>query len=156
MADQTLRQRAIALYQPPFNFNRFGYITDANHQTVADNNVSDDESGKALLRVRGWGRISYMDDAAPLQDQVGLELMEALNAHWIKNGGVANLAVDSDGVERFGEENKYVHIRDYNELARKLSVAVMVNTYRDIDVQALQSEVAELKALVESHIGPVE
>lgn len=156
MADQTLRQRAIALYQPPFTFNRFGYITDANHQPVADNNVSDDESGKALLRVRGWGRISYMDDAAPLQDQVGLELMEALNAHWIKNGGVANLSVDSEGVERFGEENKYVHIRDYNELARKLSVAVMVEDACDLAIKVLQAKVAELKALVESHTGPVE
>lgn len=71
------KEAAKALYMPPFKFIR-GYIYDAHNHMVADNNVQDG----AIAQVRGWGRISYMKDAAPLQDCVGHLIAEALTKHW--------------------------------------------------------------------------
>lgn len=73
-----LRARAIALYKPPFKFDH-GYIWDADGRMVADNNL--DEDGQ-ILRVRGWGRISYLENAEALQDEVGEIIAIALSNYW--------------------------------------------------------------------------
>ena len=62
-----LRERAVALYKPPFKFFG-GYIWDSEGQMVADNHVDEDAQ---ILRVRGWGRISYLENPEELQDEVG-------------------------------------------------------------------------------------
>jgi hypothetical protein len=72
------REAAIALYKPPFKFEH-GYIFDAEHQMVADD---DNVESHVAARVRGWGRIGYMPDAAQLQDEVGRVIADALTAYW--------------------------------------------------------------------------
>lgn len=76
-----MRAKALALYVPPFRHEK-GYIYDS-----VDNVVADD--GKPQLavpaRVRGWGRIGYMENAAELQDEIGAILVEALNDFWAKH-----------------------------------------------------------------------
>jgi hypothetical protein len=74
----TKRKAAIALYKPPFKFEH-GYIFDAEHHMVADD---DNVKNHVVARVRGWGRIGYMPDAAQLQDEVGRVIADALNAYW--------------------------------------------------------------------------
>ncbi len=69
-----LRQRALELYTPPFRVDH-GYVFDANSHMVAD----------GLLRVRGWGRISYFNDPESLQDAVADLIVEALNKVWTNN-----------------------------------------------------------------------
>jgi len=75
--DQDLKNRALALYTPPFRVME-GAIYDA-----AGNMVADDREGVA--RVRGWGRIGYLQDGAALQDMVGELLVAAMNAYWEDN-----------------------------------------------------------------------
>lgn len=75
-ADDDLRQRVLELYKPPFQFIH-GYIQDADHRMVADQH-----DGPDSLRVRGWGRISYMDNPEKLQDAVGTMIAEALTEKW--------------------------------------------------------------------------
>lgn len=79
MADD-LRSRALALYTPPFKYEH-GYIFDANGEMVADQGGSQPYPN-APLRVRGWGRIGYMQDGAQLQDEVGKVLAELLTSNW--------------------------------------------------------------------------
>lgn len=76
-----LRARAIALYKPPFKFD-FGYIWDAGGQMAADQNLNEDGQ---ILRVRGWGRISYLENAEALQDEVGEVIAIALSDYWNRN-----------------------------------------------------------------------
>ena len=76
-----LRARAISLYKPPFKFD-FGYIWDADGQMVADQKLNED--GK-ILRVRGWGRISYLENPEALQDEVGEIIAIALSDYWNRN-----------------------------------------------------------------------
>lgn len=76
-----LRARAISLYKPPFKFD-FGYIWDADGQMVADQKL--DEEGQ-ILRVRGWGRISYLENPEALQDEVGEVIALALSDYWNLN-----------------------------------------------------------------------
>lgn len=66
-------QQAMALYEAPFHHER-GYIWDAKNKMVADDG--------AVLRVRGWGRISYLPDAEKLQDAVGDLIAKALTEYW--------------------------------------------------------------------------
>lgn len=77
----TLREAAMALYTPPFRYEH-GYIFDSQRHMVADNGPIDGPSveGAVASRVRGWGRIGYMPNAAELQDEVGQMMAEALNA----------------------------------------------------------------------------
>lgn len=71
-----LRKQAMALYTPPFKYEH-GYIFDSAHLMVAD----DGNGEKSVAaRVRGWGRISYLENAAALQDEVGHMMADALNA----------------------------------------------------------------------------
>jgi hypothetical protein len=83
-----IRKAALALYTPPFR-HEFGYIRDANNQMVADD-ASSEATGLIASRIRGWGRIQYMDNpegrAEALQDEVGEMVAEALNAYWAANG----------------------------------------------------------------------
>ena len=73
-----LRMNAIKLYEPPFKFEH-GYIYDAKQNMVADD---DDVGSHVAAQVRGWGRISYMEDAKALQDEVGVYIAELLTKHW--------------------------------------------------------------------------
>ena len=73
-----LRNKSIGLYIPPFRFEH-GYIWDAKGQMVADNLVNGED---AALRVRGWGRISYMENPEALQDEVGNVIALAMTEFW--------------------------------------------------------------------------
>ncbi|MBT2299203.1 hypothetical protein J7E70_01875 [Variovorax paradoxus] len=76
------RAAALALYKAPFHFIH-GYIYDANHKMVADQDGFEGAVHEHVAaRVRGWGRIGYMPDAAALQDEVGAVLADALTAFW--------------------------------------------------------------------------
>ena len=73
-----LRKRALALYTPPFFYDkRGGYIWDSKQNMVADNHVDGDQ----VIRVRGWGRIVYMENPEELQDEFGAMLAEALTEY---------------------------------------------------------------------------
>jgi hypothetical protein len=74
----TDKQHALELYTPPFRYYR-GYIFDANNNMIADNPCED-----AVVRIRGWGRISYMPEPEKLQDAVGELIAEALNEYYDK------------------------------------------------------------------------
>ncbi|EOC3902976.1 hypothetical protein ACI3SA_006580 [Pseudomonas aeruginosa] len=83
MAEE-LRKRALALYTPPFSYDSFGgYIWDAKQNMVADNHVDGDQ----VLRVRGWGRIVYMENPEELQDEFGAMLAEALTEYVERRNG---------------------------------------------------------------------
>lgn len=84
LADKELTVKALALYKPPFKF-MYGYIHDGDGRVVADNNVGADNQ---VLRVRGWGRISYMENAEALQDEVGEVIAVALTEYWQKKGAL--------------------------------------------------------------------
>jgi hypothetical protein len=79
--NKEIRQRALALYTPPFTFY-CGYIKDSAGNTVADEH---DVTGMIAARIRGWGRISYLPSAEQLQDAVGEMVAEALTDYWEKN-----------------------------------------------------------------------
>ena len=83
-----IRKAALDLYTPPFR-HEYGYIRDANHQMVADD-AGSEGTGLITSRIRGWGRIQYMDKpeqrAAALQDEVAEIVAEALNAYWSIHG----------------------------------------------------------------------
>lgn len=83
-----IRLAALELYTPPFR-HEYGYIRDANNQMVADD-AGSEASGLIASRIRGWGRIQYLDKpeqrAAALQDEVAEVVAEALNAYWAAHG----------------------------------------------------------------------
>lgn len=74
-----LRERALALYSPPFHFEG-GYIWDSKGEVVADDGHLNEAA--SVERIRGWGRIGYLPDPKALQDTVGELIAEALNAFW--------------------------------------------------------------------------
>lgn len=90
-----LRARAISLYKPPFKFD-FGYIWDADGQMVADQNLNEDGQ---ILCVRGWGRISYLENPEALQDEVGEVIALALSNYW-------NLHIAADLIQPVSEPYK--------------------------------------------------
>jgi len=82
------RAAAMAIYTPPFKF-QYGYIYDSQNRMVADNGPICDGpnvEGAVAARVRGWGRIGYMPNAAELQDEVGQMMVDALNAYYANRG----------------------------------------------------------------------
>ena len=86
MSTKTIRDVAFELYKPPFYFLG-GYVWDSGHHMVLDQHTDDGDTADAIVaRIRGWGRIQYMDKpelrAAALQDEVGAIVVEALNAYW--------------------------------------------------------------------------
>lgn len=80
-----LRNKSIGLYTPPFRFEH-GYIWDAKGQMVADNHVDGED---AALRIRGWGRISYMENPEALQDEVGNVIALAMTEFWERRKAAA-------------------------------------------------------------------
>eukprot|EP00697_Spironema_sp_BW2_P015779 gnl/Spiro4/6753_TR3487_c0_g1_i1.p2 gnl/Spiro4/6753_TR3487_c0_g1~~gnl/Spiro4/6753_TR3487_c0_g1_i1.p2 ORF type:complete len:224 (-),score=13.23 gnl/Spiro4/6753_TR3487_c0_g1_i1:733-1404(-) len=170
MQANDLFQRALDLYSAPFTFNKYGYLNDSSGQMVADNHVEDsvEETGKeAVLRVRGWGRISYLPDPEKLQDQVGEIIGQALTAYWLKHRGVESLKLfptptryDINGrgerVER--EDGEYVRIRDYNLTQSTLNGLVEHVREQEEVIQKLKEELAEAntKALREDAGGSTE
>ena len=72
----TVIQAACALYKAPFTA-KYGYIYDANNKMVAD-----DEGRDTMLRIRGWGHIQKLPDAAAVQDMVAELIVAALNKYW--------------------------------------------------------------------------
>lgn len=74
-----LEKRALDLYRAPFKFYR-GYIHDVNGEMVAD-----DDKPDPIQRVRGWGRIGYMESPEQLQDAVGHLIAKALTEFWEKH-----------------------------------------------------------------------
>lgn len=76
------RAAAMAIYTAPFKYVH-GYIYDSQDNMVADDGeMCSDKSveGAVAARVRGWGRIGNMPNAAALQDEVGQMIVDALNA----------------------------------------------------------------------------
>jgi len=71
-----LEQSAFNLYVPPFKFES-GYIFDSAGNMVAD------EAAASALRVRGWGRISYLENSEELQDAAGKLIAKALTEFWM-------------------------------------------------------------------------
>jgi hypothetical protein len=73
----------MAIYRPPFRFVN-GYVYDNQNHVVADHdNISEKlVTGSVCARVRGWGRIGYMPNAAKLQDEVGALIADALNEYY--------------------------------------------------------------------------
>lgn len=72
-----MRTAALALYKGPFRYSR-GYIYDAGGEMVLDDGGVEDR----IVRVRGWGRISYLPTPELLQDAVGVLIAEALTKFW--------------------------------------------------------------------------
>ena len=58
--------------KPPFTYLA-GYIWDAEGEMVAD------ESGH---RIRGWGRLGYLENGAEVQDAIGERIAGILTEHW--------------------------------------------------------------------------
>jgi len=79
MDKETVRAAALELYEAPFTCAN-GYIFDAKGRMVADNGEQD-----IVARIRGWGRISYLDNAEALQDEVAEIVAEALTEFWTKH-----------------------------------------------------------------------
>lgn len=81
-----LRKRAIDLYKPPFIYHSpSGWIFDGEGRQVLD---KIDET--AMLRIRGWGRIGYLENPEQLQDKVGELIAEALTKFWQENQANSN------------------------------------------------------------------
>lgn len=89
-----ISRRAFALYKPPFRYDGHGYVWDANGEMVLDQVA---EGGGpdgppppttmvstlgATLRIRGWGRIGYLEHPVQLQDAVGELVARALTELW--------------------------------------------------------------------------
>lgn len=86
MAD-SITKRAFKLYKAPFRFLG-GYIWDDDGEMVADNRADPDTKvvgNDPALRVRGWGRMSYLPNPEELQNEVGRLMAEALTDYWRKN-----------------------------------------------------------------------
>ena len=76
-----IRQRAIDLYTPPFRFD-YGYIFDSKGEMFCDDKLPQLEQEDSTIRIRGWGRIGYMEEPEKLQNEVGKLIAELLTEHW--------------------------------------------------------------------------
>lgn len=74
MMTATFEKDALDLLKPPFRYGS-GYIFDRDGNMVAD------QTGY-VLRVRGWGRMSYMGSPQKLQDAAGELMAKALTKFW--------------------------------------------------------------------------
>ena len=84
--DPELKKAALSLYTPPFRYDSLGgYIVDHSGLMVSDQNGEDPTN--FIARVRGWGRIRYIEEHDPekVQDTLGEMIAEALNQYW---GGI--------------------------------------------------------------------
>lgn len=89
------RKAALDLYRAPFKFEH-GYIFDADYHMVADD---DDVESHVAARVRGWGRIGGLPDAAELQDEVGRVIADALTAYWASPQPLQPITADDEAIE---------------------------------------------------------
>ena len=77
-----IRKAALSLYKPPFKYY-MGYIYDADNQMVADDGGGEHSVQNAVIsRIRGWGKISYLQNAEAIQDELGHIVAEALTAYY--------------------------------------------------------------------------
>jgi hypothetical protein len=82
------RKAAMAIYTPPFRFER-GYVFDSRGHMVSD---IDGVENAVAARVRGWGRISYMPTPEDLQDEIGAMMADALNAYYVRQNSIHELS----------------------------------------------------------------
>ena len=80
--------KALAIYKAPFTCHE-GYIFDADGEMVVDNGGNE----QTMAQVRGWGRITYMENPEKLQDAVGDIIAKALTLYW-------DLHADDEGEEK--------------------------------------------------------
>lgn len=77
-----MRAAALELYNGPFSYQS-GYIFDkASHMVADQGDAEKSVEGAVAVRIRGWGRISYMPYAAQLQDEAGQVVADALTQYW--------------------------------------------------------------------------
>lgn len=90
-----IRKTVMDLYKSPFRYVR-GYIYDSTGEVVADS--GDIGEGKDLIaaRVRGWGRIGYMDNAEEIQDEMGVVMAEALTEYMAKLSGGSEASSEAE------------------------------------------------------------
>lgn len=74
-----LEKRALRLYKAPFRYQH-GYIFDADGHTVSD--TPEEITSGAAARIRGWGRMSHMEEPARLQDALGELVARSLTKYW--------------------------------------------------------------------------
>jgi hypothetical protein len=74
-------RETMKLFTPPFRFEG-GYTWDAKGEMVADNHTDADSIENPVLRVRGWGRLSYLPNTEQLYNDIGALLADALTAYW--------------------------------------------------------------------------
>lgn len=156
-----IRQRALELYEPPFQFH-CGYIQDAKHRMVADQHEGPDS-----LRVRGWGRISCMEEPEKLQDEVGALIAEALTEKWQARAAQPAPAqgqqVECQECERLARQvkhwkdlavaNRKVADEDLAEIAAS-DQALRESRANDLTTMATLADVrAELSALKAQQVG---
>lgn len=82
-------EEVLGLYKPPF-YHTLGYIFDADNNMVSDDNDTlhrELSAGNsfATQRVRGWGRLSYLENPEQKQDKMGEIIAKALTEYWEKN-----------------------------------------------------------------------
>lgn len=83
-----LTERALAIYKPPFKFES-GYFFDSDGNMVADKHEAE------AMRVRGWGRISYMPTPEELQDHIGKLIAQAMTELWVRGSALAEKDADA-------------------------------------------------------------
>jgi hypothetical protein len=71
-----LKKEAMSQFKAPFSYHG-GFIFDAD-----SNMVSDDSGGDHIARVRGWGRLGYLENGGEIQDKIGELIAEALTEYW--------------------------------------------------------------------------
>lgn len=84
-----LESAAIDLCVPPFEFYH-GYIKDSKGNTIADDGDIGAMEEMIAARIRGWGRLSYIEgehSPADIQDTIGRHIATALNEYWAKHSG---------------------------------------------------------------------
>ncbi len=84
-------KEAMELYKPPFK-HMHGYIFDADNNMVADDNDTlhrelSEGNKFAIQRVRGWGRLGYLENPGQKQDKIGDIIAKALTEYWDNNNG---------------------------------------------------------------------
>ena len=121
--DDALKRRALGLYTPPFRYE-CGYIFDRNGAMVADEAAMGNYQD-AATRIRGWGRIQYLDNPEGLQDAVGEIIADLLSKYWNEDiVGAAQRVLDQAQKEK---DAAAVEIEQKNRLIELLTEQVRVS-----------------------------
>lgn len=77
----------LALYKSPFRYAGTGYIHDAEGSVVSDQGDFEELHNLFAARIRGWGRVQYLNNVCPfdLQDRCGEVFAKALTEYWENN-----------------------------------------------------------------------